>query len=165
MHVFLSGVELPASPLTVVVSTALTLASNCIAEGDALSGASAGWLASFNIIAKDAFGNIKDDQNDVFNVSLHAVGTGEVVGVGDLLVANEPRNYYVASYKLATTGMYDIQVKLQNGDHINGSPFRIEIYSGEHSHIINGLMSCLHVCRCPQSCSIKRECFGCCYCW
>ena len=98
-----------------------TSPSACIASGNGLTAATAGSEASFTIIAKDAFANERELEEDSFSV----VVTGPAnYRISPLPTASESTpGSYVVSYVATVSGSYSVSVRRASAGGIKGDYF------------------------------------------
>ena len=120
--VFVGGVKVSGSPFESVVVAGAASAGASIAEGEGLTGGSAGTSrVTFSILSHDAYGNMRTSGGDVFEVSIS--GNGSFAAEVDDLGGGR----YKAEYALGSvTGDFHVSVLL-SGEHIHGSPFEAVI--------------------------------------
>jgi hypothetical protein len=92
-----------------------------VASGDGLSNARTDEAETFQILAKDRFGNLRKIGGDIWAANLVNQATSvSVVGA----VKDNGDGSYSASYTLQNSGNYQLSISL-NGGLIQGAPFAV----------------------------------------
>jgi len=118
----LNGSPIAGSPFRIRITSASTVASSCLLEGDGLVNAIAGKTAHFDIIARDQFNNITDDSSNI---------TATIIGVPHTpTVECIDTGRYRVSYVILKTGEYAISV-LVNGHAAVTAPYKIHVQAGQ----------------------------------
>ena len=125
VQVQLGGVHVMGSPFQLTVLPGQTSARMSTASGQGLTTSVAGTPASFELIARDDFGNPRSVCGDDFEVRL--TGPERLTGGSHVRgIVNENGNgTYVVEYAVSAAGHYYIAVTL-SGRHISGSPFAMQ---------------------------------------
>eukprot|EP00959_Pyramimonas_sp_CCMP1952_P471257 9498106-Pyramimonas_sp.AAC.1 len=130
----------PTSAVPMTVSGGLPLGATSAADGAGLRGAVAGVPTSFDILPFDQFGNQRDLPGGDWRVTLFLeTGTGiakTVTQVTPLLYVfgwSAAKEAYNVTYAVRTAGtllVYTTLGPIEQGDHIDGSPFRVAVIAG-----------------------------------
>jgi hypothetical protein len=117
------GFNVSGSPFFVDVKSGGTCAGKSFAKGMGLSISTAGRQASFTIIARDVYGNLRTTGGDVFRVRLEGAdaNSGIVTDAGD--------GTYPVVYTATVSGYYDMGV-IKGASNVQGSPFRVIVLPG-----------------------------------
>jgi len=115
--------DVSGTTYTMEVKPSATCATTSVANGNALSIATAGTLSSFSITARDKNSNSKTDGGDTFTVSLvGSSGTPLLSGS----VTDQTNGKYQVSYTPTIAKSYDLFARLGLSD-ISGSEFSVTV--------------------------------------
>ena len=125
IEVKLGGVHVMGSPFQVSVLAGKTSARASTAQGAGLRTSVAGTPSSFEVIARDDFGNLRSVCGDDFEVTLSGPETLKGGSHVHGIVSENGNGTYVVEYAVTSAGLYYIAVTL-SGRHISGSPFSMQ---------------------------------------
>mgnify|MGYP003885326111 FL=1 len=106
------------------------------AEGDGLSGSTAGEVAEFEVIVRDLYGNLRSDEDELvvtltpLNRSFNYIALNDVnftLDVVDGIVENIGIGHYRVTYNTTIRGIHELSVMVSTSggalEHISGSPW------------------------------------------
>jgi hypothetical protein len=123
----IGGVHIRGSPFSlVVVPAAISASQSSLSSGPATGNAVAGAAAIYDVVAKDAFGNVRSQPNDQFNFNVRAIHSPHVNGVStwDLIAG-----VHKVTVQLFLVNAYVVHVH-HMAEAVGGSPRQLTIVAG-----------------------------------